>query len=115
MVWLNTVGSKHRLLGLRVLSHEVMAHSVVLLKVTLILHLIFKCGLSVSLFLGNLAVCVSVCLLHSSSLCGMLLLSIVEQLIKVQSLLVMGSLQELLLFLVQLLLSDLLFDPVLLL
>ena len=115
MVWLNTVGSKHRLLGLRVLSHEVMAHSVVLLKVTLILHLIFKCGLSVSLFLGNLAVCVSVCLLHSSSLCSMLLLSIVEQFIKVQSLLVMGSLQELLLFLVQLLLSDLLFDPVLLL
>ena len=115
VVRLDTVGGQHGLLSGWVLSHEIVVEGKVLLVASLVLHLGLVGGLSISLFLGELEVGVGVGLLHGGPVSSMVLLGIVEELVKVKSLLVVSILEELLLLIVEVLLSDLLFDPVLLL
>ena len=115
VVRLDTVWCKHGLLCLRVLSHEVMGVCVSNISCRLKLLVFGLRSISVALLLSELHVRILDGLLHSNSLLSMLVLSICQQSIEVELLLIVHSLGVFLLLLEELLLADLLVNPVLLL
>lgn len=112
MVRLHAVRGQHGLLGGWVFSHEIVVQSKVLVACALELHLSAEGSISVSLLLRKLSVGIAIGLLHHGASLSMLLLLFLQKLVEVQSLLIIASFIKLGLFLVQLLLSHLLSDPV---
>ena len=115
MVGLDAVRRQHGLLCCGVLSHEVVGVGVSNISGRLKLLVRGLRSISIALFLGELHVSILDRLLHGNSLLSMLILGISQQRIEVELLLIVHGLGVFLLLLEELLLADLLVNPVLLL
>ena len=115
MVGLDAVRRQHGLLCCGVLSHEVVGVGVSNISGSLKLLVSSLRSISIALLLGKLHVRILDGLFHSDSLLSMLVLSIGQQRVEMELLLIVHSLGVFLLLLEELLLADLLVNPVLLL
>ena len=115
VVRLDAMRCQHRLLRCGVLSHEIVVVSVVHIRGCLQLLILGLSSISVALLLCELHVSILDRLLHINSMLSVLVLCIGQQLMEVKLLFIMDILSVLSLLLIELLLSDLLLDPVLLL